>query len=709
MERILHHLRLLGAVVVLTWSCALQAQEGCINTYLYDLVNIQGTDQVQVLDCVLPHEYTRFSAVEPGMTYEFTLGGNGYLTVRSGGPDGPVLVQGYSPVQVIPATDDHLFVHYTADSDCNPVQGCQSRTVQWLDWEPYIAQVECGTPLLETYCYGNLEFRSWTYVGTGDVMRLRFLRGTLESGNFDELYIFDGEGPTGPLLFHHSDPASCNLGPVGSAVLSNVQCYHALDVFASSGSIHMILITDFSISCTSTPNYDPFEWEVSCGEFITGQVFLDLDLDCTPTTGDVPVPQVIVKVEPGPVYATSQANGEFHLALDAGSYTITQLNPHVVDHCHPDPQPFQVVAGEPLPVLLFPDTAALPLDLQVTMAEGFARVGFSHLQSVNVRNLSAAISGPVQLVLVHDPILEFVSASLAPDEEQNTTLTWNIPAFMPFEDRTYTISYMVPVDVGLIGTLLTSTASITSAPADAEIGNNAVSRTVMVTAAYDPNDKLATTSTGNTTSWYIPGDEWIDYTIRFQNTGNDTAFTVVITDTLPANLDPGSIQMGAGSHPFTWSLAGQGTLKFNFDNILLPDSNVNEPASHGFVGFRIRPHLPLLPGDEIINIANIYFDYNPPVITEPSVLVAEFGTGMMENKEPQVSIAPNPADQVLQVRSNGASISHIQVRATDGRMVFAPIDVQRGIIDVSALTTGAYLLYVRFVDGSIQHLKFIKS
>jgi hypothetical protein len=71
-------------------------------------------------------------------------------------------------------------------------------------------------------------------------------------------------------------------------------------------------------------------------------------------------------------------------------------------------------------------------------------------------------------------------------------------------------------------------------------------------------------------------------------------------------------------------------MKFYFPNILLPDSNINEPRSHGFVGFRIRPHLPLLPGDEITNIANIYFDFNPPVITEPSVLTV-----------------PVPSDQVL--------------------------------------------------------------
>src|SRR5690606_30232718 len=43
--------------------------------------------------------------------------------------------------------------------------------------------------------------------------------------------------------------------------------------------------------------------------------------------------------------------------------------------------------------------------------------------------------------------------------------------------------------------------------------------------------------------------------------------------------------------------------------------------SHGFVGFRVKPRLPLNASDEIENIANIYFDFNPPVITEPSILI----------------------------------------------------------------------------------------
>ncbi|MBK6994738.1 MAG: DUF11 domain-containing protein [Lewinellaceae bacterium] len=96
--------------------------------------------------------------------------------------------------------------------------------------------------------------------------------------------------------------------------------------------------------------------------------------------------------------------------------------------------------------------------------------------------------------------------------------------------------------------------------------------------AFDPNDKQGFPIGVGSEHNIRPGQA-IDYLIRFQNTGTDTAFTVVIRDTLSAFLDPISIRAGASSHAYTWSLSGQGVIHFTFNNIMLPDSNVNEPAS----------------------------------------------------------------------------------------------------------------------------------
>jgi uncharacterized repeat protein (TIGR01451 family) len=280
------------------------------------------------------------------------------------------------------------------------------------------------------------------------------------------------------------------------------------------------------------------------------------------------------------------------------------------------------------------------------------------------------------------------------------TITWNQTPLTAWQSRNYTINFQVPPDVGLLGYELVATASVTTANTDGDLNNNTSTNLRTITGAYDPNDKLAYTSNGSTDVWQINEDEWIDYTIRFQNTGTDTAFNVVITDTLPANLDPGSIIMGASSHTFTWELRDQGTLKFYYPNILLPDSNVNEPLSHGFVGFRIRPRLPVLPGDEIINIANIYFDFNPPVITEPSVLVAEFSTGI-QARGTSPSVFPNPASDQLFIRWHTLVTSPCSwaIFSSDGRL----LDEGTKAMDESPFDTREYvtgLYFLRVFDGS---------
>lgn len=134
--------------------------------------------------------------------------------------------------------------------------------------------------------------------------------------------------------------------------------------------------------------------------------------------------------------------------------------------------------------------------------------------------------------------------------------------------------------------------------------------------SYDPNDKQAF-PTGVTIGEnnFIYKNTDLEYLIRFQNTGTDTAFTVIIKDTLSQNLALKTLQIGAASHDFTWQLLPDRTLQFSFDNILLPDSTTNEEASHGFIQFRIAQKIDLPVNSEINNHAAIFFDFNAPIIT----------------------------------------------------------------------------------------------
>ncbi len=138
--------------------------------------------------------------------------------------------------------------------------------------------------------------------------------------------------------------------------------------------------------------------------------------------------------------------------------------------------------------------------------------------------------------------------------------------------------------------------------------------------SYDPNDKQVV-PTGLTDQRYTPTGAALWYKIRFQNTGTDVAYRVVVVDTLSPYLDISTLQVGAVSHNYRFSVSGQGqpVLTWIFNNIMLPDSNANEPASHGFINFSIKPRTDLPEKTAIENWADIYFDYNSPVRTDTTL------------------------------------------------------------------------------------------
>jgi uncharacterized repeat protein (TIGR01451 family) len=149
-----------------------------------------------------------------------------------------------------------------------------------------------------------------------------------------------------------------------------------------------------------------------------------------------------------------------------------------------------------------------------------------------------------------------------------------------------------------------------------------------ITGSFDPNDKSAQPEGVGDDHFIYPNTE-IEYHINFQNTGTDTAFTVTILDALVQDLDFQTFKAGISSHPYQVELFDQGILKFTFDPIILPDSIVNEPASHGFVRFRITPKSTTPLGTRIENSAGIYFDFNAPVIT--NTVFHTVDTGFLEH------------------------------------------------------------------------------
>ena len=219
------------------------------------------------------------------------------------------------------------------------------------------------------------------------------------------------------------------------------------------------------------------------------------------------------------------------------------------------------------------------------------------------------------------------------------------------------------------------------------------------TGSYDPNDKQGFPVGYGTEHYIRPGTE-LEYLIRFQNTGTDTAFTVRIADTLSLWLDPASIRPGVSSHPYTFNLTGHGIAEFLFENILLPDSNVNQIGSNGFVKFSIYPKADAPLESLIENAAAIYFDFNEPVITNTTYhrLGENFmlvGAWQPQRPEYRVSVSPNPFSGTARLEVTGLTSGqplHLQIIDLQGVIIHEETASGPVItLQKSGLPTGMYL------------------
>jgi uncharacterized repeat protein (TIGR01451 family) len=227
----------------------------------------------------------------------------------------------------------------------------------------------------------------------------------------------------------------------------------------------------------------------------------------------------------------------------------------------------------------------------------------------------------------------------------------------------------------------------------------------LVRGSYDPNDKTGYPLGVGVINNIEPNQD-IEYLIRFQNTGTDTAFTIVIRDTLSPDLDIFSVRSGVSSDKYHFRMYGERVLEWTFNNIMLPDSNVNEPASHGFVKFKVKqvPNLPL--GTVIENSAAIYFDFNLPIITNTSWhtinLDLSVATDYILEEQLQVKVYPNPTTGVICVDKNDNSEIVIQVVDNLGRLlILKKTRAQVTNIDLSKFPTSIYFILVNNGEKSM--------
>ena len=160
----------------------------------------------------------------------------------------------------------------------------------------------------------------------------------------------------------------------------------------------------------------------------------------------------------------------------------------------------------------------------------------------------------------------------------------------------------------------------------------------------------------------------------------------------------------AASHEHTWYIHN-GVLHVVFDHIMLPDSTTNEPGSHGFFKFSMRPASTLVLGDAVENTANIYFDFNQPVITNAAVFSVSNTVGIAEEDAGLPQLYPNPAtDQLTVLLPPPTTATVVEVLDALGRVVRTAVPVGPSAqMDVAALPAGVY--HVRVAGQVVAFMK----
>lgn len=438
---------------------------------------------------------------------------------------------------------------------------------------------------------------------------------------------------------------------------------------------------------------------------ITGTVYYDVDDNCTQDAGEKGLPRRLVTISPGPHYAATDKDGNYARFVQDGNYTVTLEPPgHWNRVCPADPGTHSVtVSGSTGADNI--DFGAKPIpgiqDLRVSMVSGFARQGRQLVYVITYENAGTMMmNGTVRLFL--DPILRFDSSVATHSRHFGNVVEWDFTKLQMDEMRTIKVYTTVPISTPINTNIC---CEVEIEPAIVAFNtDDRDSVCVPVTASYDPNDIQVTPFGIEENGVITPEDRTLTYWVRFQNTGNDTAFNVVVTDKLSANLDISSVRLGASSHPYSFSIDKDNMLQWSFKDIMLPDSGANQTNSNGFFKFSVNLK-PNLPSDtRIPNFVDIYFDYNAPVRTNTvvSIIDALLGVDPLTSTS-TLSIYPNPARSELHLSGELRNGSMVTLRNLLGQEVakYRYDGSQRMTIDASALAAGTYLLEVETADGVV--------
>ncbi|HVE00011.1 MAG TPA: T9SS type A sorting domain-containing protein [Cytophagaceae bacterium] len=362
---------------------------------------------------------------------------------------------------------------------------------------------------------------------------------------------------------------------------------------------------------------------------LSGTVYEESNSDCLQNAGERAISGRFVSLKNTDngknYYATTDAVGNYELSVPYGNYEVALVPKPDLQILCPATKSYLISANNTV-------IAPKNFGVKITSITNFS-IGINNLSSLRLNSLvtysltysnigTLAKSGVVKLV--KDPFMEYYMEQIAGAQINGDTLTYNYSLLNPGESNTIPIIILIPFNRDLTGKNACVKASVIPSETDASPSDNVMNSCSIYAYPFDPNNKQVYPAGASNEGFIGSKDTILTYTINFQNTGTDTARSVTIKDTLSSLLDVASFEKIGSSYPCDAQITGEGILTFSFNNIMLPDSNINEPASHGFVQFTIHRKKDAPDASVITNEAFIFFDQADPVPTNKTITTLNY-------------------------------------------------------------------------------------
>jgi uncharacterized repeat protein (TIGR01451 family) len=405
----------------------------------------------------------------------------------------------------------------------------------------------------------------------------------------------------------------------------------------------------------------------------------------------------------------ANTSGNYNLPVSAGTHTLTPVLEN----------PTYFVVSPSTAMVTFPASTSpfsqnfcvspngIHNDLEIVLIPiTIAKAGFDASYKLKFKNKGTQTQSGTINFNFPDAVLDLVSSNPATSNTATNVLTYNFSNLQSFESREINIVFNLnsPTETPALnaGSILNFSASITGLADETPLDNVAELNQTVVNA-FDPNDKICLEGTNLNPSKI--GD-YLNYKIRFENTGNANATNVVVKDIIDVSkFDIATLLMVATSHDCYTKISEGNKVEFIFENINLPfTANAND----GYVVFKIKSKSNLVAGDQVSNLAQIYFDYNFPITTNTAT--SNFQTlGLNEfSSSKNFIISPNPTNSVLNITNfNNSIISSITIYNLLGQQMQTIINPNE-IIDVSNLQSGNYIVSIK-TEKATENFKFIKQ